>query len=57
MLEVGVLTFAALCFAIRPLRLYAVLAISLLAAIHPVVALVLAILVGAGFFLYRSRFF
>jgi hypothetical protein len=53
-LEVGVLTFVALCFAIKALRLYAVVAIAVLAAVHPLVALALAVMASAGFIVYRS---
>jgi hypothetical protein len=55
MLEAGVVTFAVLCLVIKSLRLYAVAAIALLAAIHPLAALTLAVVSSARFLIYRSK--
>lgn len=54
MLEVGLITFAALCMAIKVLRLYAAVALAVLAAIHPFFATGLAVLAGLIFLVTRS---
>lgn len=54
MLEVGLITFAALCMAIKALRLHAAIAIAVLAALHPLIATGLAILAGVIFLVTRS---
>jgi hypothetical protein len=57
MLEVGLITFAALCMAIKTLRLHAALALAVLAAIHPFFAVALAALAGLIFLVTRSNLF
>lgn len=56
MLEVisGLVVFTALCFAIKALRIYGVASLSILAVLFPVV-LVLALVGGAAYLLFRSR--
>lgn len=57
MLEVisGLAVFTALCLAIKALRVYGVASLSILAVLFPVVVLVLAIIGGAAYLLFRSR--
>jgi hypothetical protein len=57
MLEVisGLVVFTALCFAIKALRLYGVASLSILAILFPVAVLVLALVGGAAYLLFRSR--
>lgn len=54
MLEVGLITFAALCMAIKALRLHAAIAIAVLAALHPFIATGLAFLAGLFFLVTRG---
>lgn len=57
MLEIGLMTFAALCMAIKALRLYAALALAVLAAIHPLIATGLTTLAGVIFLVTRNNLF
>ena len=58
MLEVilGFSVFAALCLATKALRLYGVLALAVLSMLYPFAAMVLAIIGGTAFFIFRNRF-
>lgn len=57
MLEVlsGLVVFTAVCFALKALRIYGVASLSILAVLFPFVVLVLALVGGAAYLLFRSR--
>lgn len=57
MLEVisGLIVFTALCFAIKALRIYGVASLSNIAVLFPIAVLVLALVGGAAYLLFRSR--
>jgi hypothetical protein len=57
MLEVitGVAVFTALCLASKTLRLYGFVGVAVLSMLHPAVTLVLAVIGGTAYLLFRSR--
>lgn len=57
MLEVltGFCVFTVLCLATKALRLYGVVGLAILSMIHPGVTLVLAVVGGTAYLLFRNR--